>query len=154
MKEKEKGLSGQNDPKQQYIIRDIMNDMHRKNIDAVPEEKVHFGESSKYAIPDIVIRKDNCIVYVEICKSKAVLNDTAKLKKLMQQNNIASEGFVYDYIKEVWYTVHKEVGKRRTLGSHSTILDYDLSRSLRLAKSKSKAKEILEYTGKSNPKQK
>lgn len=146
-----KGLSGQNNPKQQYVIRDIMNDMHRMGIDAVPEEKIELDEKDekghqKYVIPDIVIRIPNRTVYVEICTSATVSKNITKLNTLIKQKD--AEGFVYDYEKEIWYSVNKNDKSERVVGSHSTILDYDLSRSLRLAQAREKAKEIYDYAKK------
>lgn len=126
------GLSGQNNPKQQYIISDIMFDIYDKlKVKATPELKIELNELNRrgnivYVIPDIVIDNGTSgIVFIEICRKAMVSHDTAKLKKLMVQYRKPNEGFVYDYESSKWYKVVKGKGERSILNSKSDILQYE-----------------------------
>ena len=119
------GLSGQNNPKQQYIISDIMFDLYgKKGIKATPELKIKLSDK-KYVIPDIVAEDNNGIVFVEICRTSMVTKDVSKVRLIMKKHTKPNEGFVYDYERNKWYKVREN--KKRTEGSQSEIFEYDFS---------------------------
>ncbi|MBQ6275158.1 MAG: hypothetical protein IJK62_00420 [Bacteroidales bacterium] len=147
------GLSGQNAKEHQFVISDIMFDIYdKKNIKSYPELKVELKEKTKnghqkYVIPDIVIynKKNDGVVFVEICREEMVKSDSAKLKKLMQQHSLPNEGFVYDYENHIWYKVNETKGKKREENSHSEILDYDFVKPKNDKQLKSPGKSLKEF---------
>ena len=67
-------------------------------------------------------------IIIEVCHPNGLNNDMKKISRLIEENDYGiEEGFIYDYIRQMWCKYKKGVGQVSDNQSYSDILDMDLA---------------------------
>ncbi len=91
-----------------------------------PETMIDEGQTSP--APDILLydhKQEQTMVIIEVTHTTGAKKDCLKVQELMKDYEVP-EGFVYDYKKGQWYSVHSESGPV-TGGSYSKTIGIDLA---------------------------